>query len=106
MSEWIRVAALAELEPDYPKPVKLGNREIALCLAEGSVFATDNICTHAFARLSDGLVEGFEVFCPLHNGSFDIRTGQPTNPPCMEPIGTHECRVEDGEVFVKIVAGG
>ena len=54
MSEWVKVAALSELEPDYPKHVKLGSIDVALYLVEGSVFATDNMCSHAFALLSDG----------------------------------------------------
>ena len=101
MSEWRKVAALAELEPDYPKRVKVGTREIALYLVEGSVHATDNICTHALAFLSDGYVEDYQVFCPLHGGSFDIRTGEAKSTPCMDPIGTYECRVENGDVYVK-----
>ena len=87
MSEWFKAAALLELEPDYPKQVKLGSIDIALYLVEGSVFATDNICSHAFAPLSDGMLDGREIICPLHNGSFDIRTGEATSPPCIEPIG-------------------
>lgn len=102
MNEWQRVAAVGDLEPEYPKRVKIGSRDIALYLIEGDVFATDNICTHAFALLSDGFVDGFEIFCPLHNGSFDVRTGEPKSPPCMEPIKTFACRVENDAVYVKL----
>jgi naphthalene 1,2-dioxygenase ferredoxin component len=105
MSEWRRAAALSELDPDYPKRVKLGSRDIALYLVEGSVFATENTCTHAFALLSDGFIDGFEIFCPLHGGSFDVRTGEPKSPPCMEPIGTFPCRVENDDVYVQIESG-
>ena len=105
MSEWHKVAALSELDPDYPKRVKLGDRDIALYLIEGSVYATDNICTHAYAFLSDGFVEGFEIVCPLHSGSFDVRTGEPKAPPCDEPIDVFPCRIENGDVYVKIDAG-
>jgi naphthalene 1,2-dioxygenase system ferredoxin subunit len=104
MSEWQRVAALSELEPDYPKGVKAAGRDIALYLVEGNVYATDNICSHAYARLSDGFVDGFQVICPLHQGSFDVRTGAVIDPPCVEPIATFECRVEDDDVLVKIGA--
>jgi len=102
MSGWVRVATLSELEPDYPRRVKLGERDIAVYLVEGSVFATDNVCTHAFALLSDGLLEGHEIVCPLHAGSFDIRTGEAMSPPCFDPIRAYECRVENGDVFVKV----
>ena len=52
--------------------------------------------------LSDGMLEGHEIICPLHGGSFDIRTGEAVSEPCVEPIGTYECRVENGDVFVKM----
>jgi nitrite reductase/ring-hydroxylating ferredoxin subunit len=105
MSEtWQRVASLARLEPEYPTRVKIGSRELALYLIDGAVFATGNICTHAFAQLSDGHVEGFQVFCPLHNGSFDVRTGAPMSEPCESPIEVFECRVEGDTVLVKIAA--
>lgn len=105
MNEWVKIAALAELEPDYPKRVKLDGSDIALYLVEGSVFATDNICSHAFALLSDGLLDGYEIICSLHSGSFDIRTGEAMSPPCFEPIRTYECRVEGGDVLVKMTTG-
>ena len=105
MSEWHKVAVLSELEPEYPKRVKIEDRDIALYLVEGSVYATDNVCTHAYALLSDGFVEDFEIVCPLHNGSFDVRTGEPMNAPCTEPIDTFPCRIENDDVYVKIDTG-
>jgi nitrite reductase/ring-hydroxylating ferredoxin subunit len=104
MSEWHRVAALAELEPDYPKGVKAGGQEIALYLVEGHVYATSNVCSHAYALLSDGFVEEFTVICPLHQGSFDIRTGAVIDLPCTDPIATFDCKVDGDDVFVKIGA--
>jgi nitrite reductase/ring-hydroxylating ferredoxin subunit len=99
---WHSVARRSELEEEYPLRVKLGARELAISLVEGQVFATDNICTHAFARLSDGHLEGFEIRCPLHGGGFDVRTGEATAAPCFTQIAVYECRVEGDEVMVKI----
>ena len=99
---WHRVAKLVDLEEEYPTPVKIGNREVALCLVDGTVFAVDNICSHAFAHLSDGHLEEFEIMCPLHGGSFDVRTGIPIRAPCFTPVVAHECRIENDQVFIKI----
>lgn len=101
MSEiWRRVASLAELDPEYPTRVKVDSRELALYLVDGAVFATEDICSHAFARLSDGHVEGFRVICPLHGGSFDVRTGEAMTLPCHTPIAVFECRIEADAVLV------
>jgi 3-phenylpropionate/trans-cinnamate dioxygenase ferredoxin subunit len=99
---WWRVAKLSELEPEYPKRVEVGAREIALYLIGGTVYATSDVCSHAYARLSDGRVEDFEVICPLHGGSYDVRTGHALSEPCTEPIVVFDCRIEGDAVLVKV----
>jgi naphthalene 1,2-dioxygenase system ferredoxin subunit len=99
--EWKKVARLADLEPEYPTRIKLGGREVALCLIGGQVFAIDNICSHALALLSDGYLEDHELFCPLHGGSFDVRTGEAIAAPCTVGLSVFPTRIEDGEVFLQ-----
>ena len=50
----------------------VAGHEIALYDVDGDVFATDDICTHAYARLSDGWLDNGEIECPLHAGRFDV----------------------------------
>lgn len=97
---WLPAARVEDLDPDYPTQVKLAGMELALCLSGDEVYALANICSHAFARLSDGYIEGHEVFCPLHSGSFDIRTGAACAAPCVEPVQSFPVKVEGGQVFV------
>lgn len=99
---WERAARLESLDPEYPVQAKIGDKEIAICIVDGTVYAVDNICSHAFARLSDGYVEGMEIFCPLHQGSFDLRTGAAVAQPCEAPIDRFDVKVEDGDVFIKL----
>jgi naphthalene 1,2-dioxygenase ferredoxin component len=99
---WVRIVPLSGLEKKYPALARAGELELALCLVEGSVYATENMCSHAFARLSDGEVEGYEILCPLHGGRFDVRTGEPTALPCIDLIAVYETKVEDGDVFVRL----
>ena len=99
---WRFAARLAELEPEYPKRAEIGSHELALYLIEGAAFATSDVCTHAYARLSDGHNLDFEVFCPLHGGSFDVRNGEALSEPCVEPIVVYECRIDGDFVLVRI----
>jgi len=98
---WHRVANTTEINADDPKKVTVGSEEIALFNVDGNIFATHNICTHAFASLADGFQEGSEIECPLHEGRFDVRTGKALCAPCNEDLKTYEVKIEDGAVFVK-----
>ena len=77
-------------------------RELALYSAGGEIFATDNLCTHGHARLCDGFLDGHEIECPLHQGKFDVRTGQPTCAPVTEAIRSYPVKIEGGRVFLAI----
>jgi naphthalene 1,2-dioxygenase system ferredoxin subunit len=103
MSEnWIDAAALADVPEGDVMAVQLGGKEIALYEVEGEVFATDNICTHGHARLSDGFLEGKEIECPLHQGKFDICTGKALCAPLIDNIKTYAVRIENMRVMLKL----
>jgi naphthalene 1,2-dioxygenase system ferredoxin subunit len=101
-SGWVKAADRGALGADEVIGVVIDGREIALYDFEGQVFATDDICTHAYAKLSDGWFDKGEIECPLHAGRFDARTGKATAPPCVDDIKTYPVRVEGGEIRVKL----
>ncbi len=104
MSEgnWHRVAELDEIKPEEPKSVLVGDEEIALFNVDGEIYATSNICTHAYASLVDGFQEGEEVECPLHEGRFNVKTGKALCAPVSEDLKTFEVKIENGAVFVRV----
>lgn len=73
---------------------------IAVFNADGELYAIDDTCSHQDASLSEGWLEGCLVECPLHEASFDLRTGIPTCLPARRPVRTHPVSVEDGVVYV------
>lgn len=101
---WAPTLALEALDPDYPSIFRLGGAELALCRVGDEAFALSDICSHAYAHLSDGWIDGDEIYCPLHQGSFDIRTGAAVASPCFEPVTSYPTRIEDGMVFVDLAA--
>lgn len=100
--EWTDATASADVPADDVIGVLVAGREIALYNAGGEIFATDNICTHGEARLCEGFLEGHEIECPLHQGRFDVRTGQPTCAPVTEAIRSYPVRIEGGRVLLAI----
>jgi naphthalene 1,2-dioxygenase ferredoxin component len=90
---WHDVASLEDFAASDAIAVDVGGRQIAIYLVDGSVFATDNRCTHGDARLCDGFVEGHEIECPHHQGRFDIRTGAATGAPASQALATYPARL-------------
>ena len=99
---WVRAAARTDLAEGEVIGVEVGGRSIALYDADGRVFATDNICTHAYACLSDGWLDGEVIECPLHAARFDIRSGKVLDPPATEDLKTYPVRIVDDEIQVRL----
>ena len=73
--------------------------ELAVYKVGGSFYATDSLCTHGLVSLVDGDLEGPIVYCPLHGGAFDVRTGRAVERPCSTPLKTYEVIVESDKVY-------
>jgi nitrite reductase/ring-hydroxylating ferredoxin subunit len=101
--KWMAVARVADIPSNTPLAVDLGVWTIALYRVGDKVYATDDVCSHAGASLSDGgHYEGFVVTCPAHGGQFDIRTGQAVRMPAISPIATFAVQVQNGTVLVQL----
>lgn len=98
--DWIRIASVDQLSDDEAMPVDVGGRQLALYRSEGEFFATDNICTHAYALLSDGFLEDGCIECPLHQARFDIRTGKAMCAPATVDVRTYPVRIDGNDVYV------
>jgi nitrite reductase/ring-hydroxylating ferredoxin subunit len=102
---WVRVAAAAAVAEGEMVGVRAGDLDIAVYNLSGGEFrATSNVCTHEYAQLSDGFLEGGVVECPLHGGKFDVRTGQAVAAPCQTAIQVFDVRVEGEDVLLKLPA--
>ncbi|GAB5471118.1 MAG: MocE family 2Fe-2S type ferredoxin [Rhodospirillales bacterium] len=102
VGRWVKAIAVGALEPDDADKIDHEGTCIAIFNLQGEFFATGGICTHEHAFLSEGYVDGETVECPLHQGLFNIRTGQPLSPPVTEGLRTYRTRVEDDFVWVLI----
>jgi naphthalene 1,2-dioxygenase system ferredoxin subunit len=100
---WMDVMALADVFEGEVMAVNVQGKEIALYEVQGELYATDNLCTHGAARLSDGFLEGREIECPFHQGRFDVCTGKALCAPLTENIRVYPVRIENKRVFVNMV---
>jgi nitrite reductase/ring-hydroxylating ferredoxin subunit len=99
---WTRAAAVAEVKERGVMDADIGGEEIALYWVDDVVYATHNVCTHAFARLSEGFLEGDCIECPIHQAMFNVKTGEVVAPPAYTAVKTYPCRIEGDDVLVDI----
>ena len=101
-SVFVALMALAEIPQGSMQTRVLEGREIVICHTREGVFALDNICTHAHARMCEGRLRATRLVCPLHGASFDIRDGRVLGPPATVPLATHQVRVVNGTIEVSL----
>ena len=99
---FVPVMTLAEIPQGSMQTRVLEGREIVICHTREGVFALDNICTHAHARMCEGRLRATRLVCPLHGASFDIRDGRVLGPPATVALPTFPVRVVDGTIEVAV----
>jgi nitrite reductase/ring-hydroxylating ferredoxin subunit len=77
-----------------------GRAPLAVYNLRGAFYATDDRCSHGDAMLSAGTVEGDLIVCPLHFGSFDIRTGAAVDPPCSREVRTYRLMADGDDLHL------
>ena len=101
-NNWHLAATTSEVLVDEPKAVKIGEHHVAIYNVDGAYYATDDICTHEFASLCEGFIDGDIIECPLHAGQFHIPTGKAMSPPVTEDLRTFKVKVEGDEIYVEV----
>ena len=100
---WTKIATTDQLEDDDEiLPVSVEQAQLALYRSAGEYFVSDNVCTHAYALLSDGFLEDGCIECPLHQARFDIRTGRAMCAPATSDIRVYPVKVDDGDILVDL----
>ena len=103
MAKKVRVCSVDDIEKEDVVRFDHGDKSLIIIHGpDGKFYAADGYCTHEKQHLSEGIVDEFEIECPLHFGAYDYRTGDPTVPPVCEALKTYSVSVDGDDVFVEI----
>ena len=98
---WTRALQEADLPDETPTAVMAEGRQIMLYRHLGSLYAIDNVCSHAGGLLSRGPVDGLTVTCPLHGSRFGLADGCVVRGPASQPQPVLPTRIRNGWVEVR-----
>jgi nitrite reductase (NADH) small subunit len=99
---WIAIGSLDDIPVRGARCVNTPVGRIAVFrTAEDQVFAIEDHCPHKGGPLSEGIVHGTSVTCPLHNWVISLETGKALGADEGE-TRTHQIRVEEGRLFIAL----
>ncbi|MFF4357635.1 non-heme iron oxygenase ferredoxin subunit [Streptomyces sp. NPDC001604] len=101
-NDYTYLCALGALKKGAPRRFEVGGVQLSLVLVEEQVFAIHDTCSHSAVSLSEGEVEGCTIECWLHASRFDLRTGEPLEPPATRSVPVYPVRIEEGKVYVRV----
>ncbi|WP_148715669.1 nitrite reductase small subunit NirD [Chitinolyticbacter meiyuanensis] len=100
--QWLRVCALADIPPLGSRLIEHAPGNIALFrTANDTVFALLDRCPHKGGPLSQGIVHGETVTCPLHGWNIDLKSGE-AKAPDVGCARRYPVEVRDGDVFLAL----
>lgn len=100
MTEWIELGSLTAVPVRGSRCVNTPSGKIAVFrTAENEIYAIENRCPHKGGPLSEGIVHGASVTCPLHNWVFDLASGQAQGAD-EGSVRTYPVKVENGLIYI------
>ena len=98
--EYHAVAKTTEIDEEEVVAVSIGRMDIGIYKLEGEYYALDDICTHAYAAMSDGYIEDGQIECPLHGACFDIKSGKALTAPAAVDLRKFPIKIDGEQILV------
>jgi len=102
MTKQYPVAKASELHSGEMKLVVANRERFLLANVDGVFYVISDTCTHKRSSLSEGVLEGCVVECPLHFARFDVRTGEFIDGPYTTNVARYEVAVQGDTVYVEM----
>ena len=100
MSNFIKVATVADVPEGAGKTVEVAGKQIALFNVGGKFYAIDNACKHRGGPLGEGEVDGSTVICPWHGWEYDVTTGANLDDASVK-VGCYPVKIENTDIMIE-----
>jgi nitrite reductase (NADH) small subunit len=99
--DWLDIGPVSQIAPGNARTLPVqGGQEIAVFhTLDGQLYALVNMCPHKAGPLSQGIVHGTVVTCPLHNWNISLRTGEALGDD-QGCVPTIPLRVDAGRIYL------
>ena len=94
----IPVLPMTALTEGEMTATRVGGEEVLIVNVYGQYYAVSNLCSHAGRPLMGGTLRGFELTCPAHGATFDVRTGAAIGAPAETGLKRYGVALEAGKV--------
>ena len=98
--EFVEIAPVSEIPNGERLFVEIDETPIVVFNIGGDFYAIGDLCSHDDGPLGDGDLDGFEVLCPRHGASFDVRSGKVLSLPAIVDIPAYPVRIVDGKIEI------
>lgn len=102
MSDWVEVGSIEDIPKLGARVIQTAEGDIGIFRTnDDKIFALRDSCPHEGGPLSQGIVHGDKVTCPLHSWNIELATGEAVAPDegCA---ATYPVKVESGKVFLSL----
>jgi nitrite reductase/ring-hydroxylating ferredoxin subunit len=87
---------VADVPPGRMQLVSVGGIDVTVYNVNGTLYATEDACTHAEGPLHEGELKDNVITCPWHYSCFDVTSGAVVCPPATTALRTYRIMVSDG----------
>jgi nitrite reductase/ring-hydroxylating ferredoxin subunit len=98
--DFIVLAPTADAPEGEVVRVEVQGHALAVYNVDGVFYASDDLCNHGNASLSEGYLDGDTIECPLHGGCFKVTDGSPCAPPVIKPMVTYSVAEREGNIVL------
>lgn len=101
MPKWVRACNVNDFTRSFLFRHK--RREYAIFKLEDEIYCLDNVCSHEYSPLAEGMILDGDVYCPKHGSRFEIKTGAVKDYPATRPVRTFPTQLdENGDILIQI----